>query len=59
VWERKIESELKKRGITKVENTFVKYKKKKWSMVFGNNKKYNGTVEEEVVSKKLLSVVKK
>jgi hypothetical protein len=41
--ERKIESELKKRGSTKVDKAFVKCKKKKWSTVFRNNREFNGT----------------
>jgi hypothetical protein len=58
-WDRKVESELAKRGITKVNNAFVKYKKKKWTTVFGNcTRDYNGTHEEGVDSNKLPSVVK-
>jgi hypothetical protein len=57
-WDRKIESELVKRGITKVSNAFVKYKKKKWTTVFGNCMEYNGTHEKGVDSNKLPSVVK-
>jgi hypothetical protein len=59
VWDRKIESELAKRGSTKVDNAFVKYKKKKkWTTAFGNCMEYNGTHEKGVNSKKLPSVMK-
>jgi hypothetical protein len=58
-WEHKIESELKKRGITKVENSLVKYKKKKWSTVFGSNRENNGMVVKGVDGENLPPVVKK
>jgi hypothetical protein len=50
-WERKIESELKKHGIAKVENILVIYKKKKWTTVYGSNKENNGMVVKGVDSK--------
>jgi hypothetical protein len=54
-WEPKIGSELKKSGITKVENSLIKYKKKKWSTVFGSNKENNKMVVKGVDGKNLPS----
>jgi hypothetical protein len=44
---------------TKVENSLVKYKKKKWSTVFGSNKENNGMVVKGVDGENLPPMVKK